>query len=221
MVPRPDSRDGGGFCAVLIQNLQQAHRISDSQGVHAIGAQKGLDCSGSCKPAEDLVPALRTVVVPGRPAALMPQRWWLLIRLSVTPGLRRRAPSLRTYPCVSQAALSKQGLPQTGATLISAAVIHPNCTTAPNYTATQTGKPCPKPAAHTGRSKSYYVQLGCAATLRALTLCMRPSQMLRMSATSLCAGLAAPISTRHGSGDRCCAAASSSTGCSCAESLIV
>ncbi len=61
-----------------------------------------------------------------------------------------------------QAALSKQGLPETGATLISAAVIAPNCTTAPNYTAVQTGKACPKPAAHTGRPKSYYVQLGCA-----------------------------------------------------------
>ena len=42
------------------------------------------------------------------------------------------------------------------------AIIAPNCTTAPNYTASQTGKACPKPAAHTGRPKSYYVQLGCA-----------------------------------------------------------
>ena len=75
---------------------------------------------------------------------------------------------LSPNPCASQhifarqAALSKQGLPETGATLISAAIIAPNCTTAPNYTASQTGKACPKPAAHTGRPKSYYVQLGCA-----------------------------------------------------------
>ena len=61
-----------------------------------------------------------------------------------------------------QAALSQQGLPQTGATLIGASVIAPNCSTAPNFTAAQTGKPCPKAAVHTGKSHAYYVQLGCA-----------------------------------------------------------
>ena len=64
--------------------------------------------------------------------------------------------------CCLQAALSQQGLSQTGATLISASVITPNCSTAPNYTAAQTGRSCPKPVAHTGKSHAYYVQLGCA-----------------------------------------------------------